>query len=77
MVRVLAGGTLIRCDAAARELLLYWSEREKFVMRVIDSEHLLVKTAVSGARAADHSSEAHKTTTTHSLWRGFGRSSTA
>lgn len=37
-------GTLIRCDPAARELLLHWSEREKFVLREVDAHHLLVKT---------------------------------
>lgn len=44
MVRAVRGGTLVRVDAAARELLLHWSSKEGFVLREVDGEHLLVRT---------------------------------
>lgn len=43
MVRT-TGGTLITCDAAARELILYWNQSEKFVLKAdLGDNVLLVK----------------------------------
>lgn len=43
MVKVVRG-VLIKCDSAARELILHWNVTEKFVLRAeLDSDHVLVR----------------------------------
>ena len=37
-------GTLIECDEAARELILFWSQKDRFVLKSdLGPRHLLVK----------------------------------
>ena len=52
MVRTVAG-TLITCDPAAKELILYWNQKERFVLNsVLGETRVLVKTeAVESIRA--------------------------
>jgi hypothetical protein len=61
-------GTLIECDEAARELILFWSQKERFVLKSdLGPRHLLVKSDAVPfiqQKLREHNDELHFTAQT-------------